>query len=174
MASTTLNYLAFQSFDFERTWWRLFWAYLMKVILSVLDEGYFERTSWRLFWAYFMKVILSVLDEGYFERTWWRLFWAYLMKVILSVLDEGYFERTWWRFFVETRRAHLIWYLLFYFIWRTLCQKRFIFLLCVTITTRPNSWITLYKYYIPSLIILNRGNRYMHIPCSLNVGHLNS
>jgi hypothetical protein len=21
-----------------------------------------------------MKVILSVLDEGYFERTWWRLF----------------------------------------------------------------------------------------------------
>ena len=22
----------FQSFDFERTWWRLFWAYLMKVI----------------------------------------------------------------------------------------------------------------------------------------------
>jgi hypothetical protein len=99
MASTTLNYLAFQSFDFERTWWRLFWAYLMKVILSVLDEGYFERTSWRLFWAYFMKVILSVLDEGYFERTWWRLFWAYLMKVILSVLDEGYFERTWWRLF---------------------------------------------------------------------------
>jgi hypothetical protein len=67
-----------------------FWAYLMKVILSVLDEGYFERTWWRLFWAYFMKVILSVLDEGYFERTWWRLFWAYLMKVILSVLDEGY------------------------------------------------------------------------------------
>jgi hypothetical protein len=68
-----------------RTWWRLFWAYLMKVILSVPDEGYFERTWWRLFWAYMMKVILSVHDEGYFERTWWRLFWAYLMKVILSV-----------------------------------------------------------------------------------------
>jgi hypothetical protein len=43
------------------------------------------------FWAYLMKVILSVPDEGYFERTWWRLFWAYLMKVILSVPDEGYF-----------------------------------------------------------------------------------
>jgi hypothetical protein len=42
------------------------------------------------FWAYLMKVILSVPNEGYFERTWWRLFWAYLMKVILSVLDEGY------------------------------------------------------------------------------------
>jgi hypothetical protein len=42
------------------TWWRLFWAYLMKVILSVPDEGYFER--------HLMKVILSV--------TWWRLFWA--------------------------------------------------------------------------------------------------
>ena len=51
------------------------------------------------FWAYLMKVILSVPDEGYFERTWWRLFWAYLMKVILSVPDEGYFERTWWRLF---------------------------------------------------------------------------
>jgi hypothetical protein len=67
---------------FERTWWRLFWAYLMNVILSVPDEGYFERTRWRLFWA-----------------TWWMLFWAYLMKVILSVPDEGYFERTWWRLF---------------------------------------------------------------------------
>jgi hypothetical protein len=34
-----------------------FWAYLMKVILSVPDEGYFERTWWRLFRAYLMKVI---------------------------------------------------------------------------------------------------------------------
>ena len=75
------------------------WAYLMKVILSVPDEGYFEHTWWRLFWAYLMKVILSVPDEGYSERTWWRLFWAYLMKVILSVPDEGYSERTWWRLF---------------------------------------------------------------------------
>jgi hypothetical protein len=46
-----LNYLAFQSFDIERTWWRLFWAYLMKVIQA-------ERTWWRLF-------RLSVPDEGY-------------------------------------------------------------------------------------------------------------
>jgi hypothetical protein len=53
----------------------------------------------RLFWAYLMKVILSVPDEGYFEHTWWRLFWVSLMKVILSVPDEGYFEHTWWRFF---------------------------------------------------------------------------
>jgi hypothetical protein len=29
----------------------------MKVILSIPDEGYFERTWWRLFWAYLMKVI---------------------------------------------------------------------------------------------------------------------
>jgi hypothetical protein len=68
-------FLAFQSFDFECTWWRLFWVYLMKVILSVPDEGYFECTWWRLFWVYLMKVILSVPDEGYFECTWWRLFW---------------------------------------------------------------------------------------------------
>ena len=49
------------------------------------------------FWAYLMKVIVSVPDEGYCERTWWRLLWAYLMKVIASVPDEGYSERTWWR-----------------------------------------------------------------------------
>ena len=42
------------------------------------------------FWVYLMKVILSVPDEGYFECTWWRLFWVYLMKVILSVPDEDY------------------------------------------------------------------------------------
>jgi hypothetical protein len=35
----------------------------MKVILSVSDEGYSERTWWRLFWMYLMKVILSVPDE---------------------------------------------------------------------------------------------------------------
>jgi hypothetical protein len=103
IAPKTWSYLAFQSFDSERTW-RLFWAYL-KVILSV-PEGYSERT-WRLFWAY-LKVILSV-PEGYSERTW-RLFWAYL-KVILSV-PEGYSERTWRLFWAylkvipETRRAH--------------------------------------------------------------------
>ena len=82
---STLNYLAFQSLNFERhlmkvilsvTWWRLFWA--------SPDEGYSER--------HLIKVILSV--------TWWRLFWAspdkgysegHLMKVILSI--------TWWRLF---------------------------------------------------------------------------
>jgi hypothetical protein len=57
--------------------------------IITVDEGYSERTWWRLFWAYMMKVILSVPDEGYSESTWWRLFWAYLMKVILSVPDEG-------------------------------------------------------------------------------------
>ena len=71
--------LSLKLFGFPVLW---FWAYLMKVILSVPDEGYFECTWRRLFWAYLMKVILSVPDEGYFERPWWRLFWAYLMKVI--------------------------------------------------------------------------------------------
>jgi hypothetical protein len=46
IASKYLNYLDFQSFDFERIWWRLFWAYPMKVILNVPDEGYFERPWW--------------------------------------------------------------------------------------------------------------------------------
>jgi hypothetical protein len=78
----------------ECTWWRLFWVNLMKVILSVPDEGYSECTWWRLFWVYLMKVILSVPDEGYSECTWWRLFWMYLMKVILSVPDEGYSRNT--------------------------------------------------------------------------------
>ena len=40
----------------------------MKIILSVPDEDYSERTWWRLFWAYLMQVILSVLDEGYFQK----------------------------------------------------------------------------------------------------------
>ena len=38
--------------------------------MSVLDEGYYERTWLRLLWAYLIKVIMSVLDEGYYERTW--------------------------------------------------------------------------------------------------------
>ena len=127
VALTILNYLVFQSFDSERTWWRLFWEYLMKVILSVPDEGYSESTWWRLFWVYLMKVILSVPDEGYSERTWWRLFWAYLwwrlfweylMKVILRVPYEGYSERTWWRLFW----AYLIKVILSVTWWRLFCK----------------------------------------------------
>jgi hypothetical protein len=79
----------------------------MKVILSV--------TWWRLFWAYLMKAILSVPDEGYSERTWWRLFWAYLMKAILSLHDEGYSGRTWWRssqkrFYALNKISMFSWY----------------------------------------------------------------
>ena len=49
IAPKTSSYLAFRVFDFGRTWWRLFWAYLMKVIPV----------------TYLMKVILGVHDEGY-------------------------------------------------------------------------------------------------------------
>jgi hypothetical protein len=90
MLQILVYYLAFQSFRFERTRWRLFWVYQMKVILSVSDEGYSERTRWRLFWAYQMKVILSVPDEGYSERTRWKLFWAYHMKNMKIKQQKSY------------------------------------------------------------------------------------
>ena len=80
----TLNDLAFQSFDFERTWWRLFWAYLMKVILSVPDEGYFERTWWRLFWAYLMKVI-SEADRAHL--IWYLCFYS---AIVMTNLQTRY------------------------------------------------------------------------------------
>jgi hypothetical protein len=35
----------------------------MKIILNVPDEGYRERTWSKLSWAYLMKIILSVPDE---------------------------------------------------------------------------------------------------------------
>jgi hypothetical protein len=69
----------------ESTRWKLFWEYMMKVILRVPDEGYSESTWWWLFWEYLMKVILRVPDEGYSESTWWWLFWEYPMMVILRI-----------------------------------------------------------------------------------------
>jgi hypothetical protein len=39
---------------------------------------------WRLFWTYLMKVILNVPDDGYSERTWWRLFQKH---VVCTKLD---------------------------------------------------------------------------------------
>ena len=51
-------------------------------VMNVPDEGYYERTWWRLLWTYLIKVIMNVPDEGYYERTLWRLLWTYLMKVI--------------------------------------------------------------------------------------------
>ena len=89
------------SCDFERTWWRLFWAYLMKVITYLMKVI-----------TYLMKIILSVPDEGYFERTWWRLFWAYTMKVITYLM----------KVIPDMRRAYLIWYLRFcYWVDKRLC-----------------------------------------------------
>jgi hypothetical protein len=63
------------AFDFERTWWRLFWAYLMKVILSVPDEGYFERTWWRLFKKHVMRTKFDTFS-------WLRFFWFWNLKII--------------------------------------------------------------------------------------------
>jgi hypothetical protein len=57
----------------------------MMVILSVPDDGYSERTWWWLFWAYLMMVILSVPDEGYSERTWWRLFQTHVVRTKFDI-----------------------------------------------------------------------------------------
>jgi hypothetical protein len=101
-----LNYLAFHSFEFECTWWRLLWVYLMEVIVSVPDGGYCECTWWRLLWVYLMEVIVTVPDGGYCECTWWRLLWPYLMEVIVTYLmevivtvpDGGYSKNASWAF----------------------------------------------------------------------------
>ena len=66
-SKTFTDYLTFQSFDFERSWWKV-WTFLMKG-LSVPDER-FER-SWGKVWAFLMKG-LSVPDER-FERSWWKV-----------------------------------------------------------------------------------------------------
>ena len=50
----------------------------MQVILNVPDKGYVERTWYKLLWTYLIKVmlnvpdkvILNVPDKGYVERTW--------------------------------------------------------------------------------------------------------
>ena len=51
----------------------------------ICDEGYSESTWWRLFWAHLMKVILSVPDKGYSERTWWRLFQKRVMPTKFDI-----------------------------------------------------------------------------------------
>jgi hypothetical protein len=48
----------------------------MKVILSVPDEGYSERTWWRLFWVYLMKVIPDTRRAHYI---WYLRFYFYIM-----------------------------------------------------------------------------------------------
>jgi hypothetical protein len=103
-----------QSFDFERTWWRLFQIYNL-LTLNVPDEGYFRFTIFWL-WTYLMKVI-SDLQSFDLERTWWRLFQIYNL-LTLNVPDEGYFRFTifWpWTYLMkvisETCRVHLFTFL---------------------------------------------------------------
>ena len=56
-----LIYVAFQSFDYDRTWWRLFQSF---------D---YDRTWWRLFQSF---------D---YDRTWWRLFQKCVVHYKLDV-----------------------------------------------------------------------------------------
>ena len=53
----------------------------MKVILSVPDEGYFERTWWRLFWAYLMKVIP---EAGRAHLIWYLCFYSAIVMTNLQ------------------------------------------------------------------------------------------
>jgi hypothetical protein len=102
----------------------------MKVILNVPDEGYSEHTWWRLFWAYLMKVIPETVWRNTYDKichlvyassemTYTRMFPHYctlvhvlyvnynsilllvccLTSSVITVPDEGYSEHTWWRLF---------------------------------------------------------------------------
>jgi hypothetical protein len=107
------------TFDFECTWWMLFyfghWVYLMNVVLlwtlSVPDECCstldIECTWWMLFyfwlWVYLMNVVL-LLTLSVSNECCSTFDWVYLMNVVLlwtlSVPDECCstfdFEFTWW------------------------------------------------------------------------------
>jgi len=49
----------------------------MKVILSVPDEGYFERTWWRLFWVNLMKVIP---ETHHLHYIWYTKYVFFILK----------------------------------------------------------------------------------------------
>ena len=86
LSQAKLSYLAFQFFDFEHIWWRLFWAYLMKVILSIPDEGYFERTWWRLFWVNLMKVIPETHRLHYIWYTTYGFFYFKETRTVFTFI----------------------------------------------------------------------------------------
>ena len=69
-----LNYLVYQSFDLERTWWR--WSYLMNVIVP--DER--DRTWWR--WSYLMNVIVPDERDSRSASCSLRLISVFLWKEI--------------------------------------------------------------------------------------------
>ena len=54
---------------------------LLNALLSLKLFGF--PVLW--FWAYLMKVILSVPDEGYSECTWWRLFQKHVVRTIFGI-----------------------------------------------------------------------------------------
>jgi hypothetical protein len=105
-------YLTFQSFDLERTWWRLFQK---RVVYTIFDFPIFRP------WAYLMKVIPETCRYaqgrkiGKSNIVYTTHFWNNLhqvrsrskdWKVKYSIHDILYltfqsldFERTWWRLF---------------------------------------------------------------------------
>ena len=105
-----IMYLTFQSFDYDRTWWRLSciwlsnfwqWSYLMKVIMFLTFQSFdYDRTWWRLSCIWLSNLLTMIVpDEGYpvfdFLIFW---LWSYMMKVIMYLTFKSFDnDRTWWR-----------------------------------------------------------------------------
>ena len=91
-------YLTFQSFDLERTWWRLFQK---RVVCTIFDFPIFRP------WAYLMKVIpetcrvyyiwlsnlstLSVPDEGYYRNVSCELYLISTFLFVLYIFREDFY-----------------------------------------------------------------------------------
>ena len=65
IAPKALNDLAFQSFDFERTWWRLLWK---RVVRTKFDIYVFIITLTRINIFYVQNVLVEVESTGTFVR----------------------------------------------------------------------------------------------------------
>ena len=111
IAPKTLIYLAFKSFDFERTWWMLLhtWWMLLRTWLMLL------RTWWMLLrtWWMLLRTWWMIL------RTWWMLLrtWWILLRTWWMLL------RTWWMLFQKSVvRTKFDIYVFIYYFWCTKCS----------------------------------------------------
>ena len=110
IAPKNLNYLAFQSFDFECTWWRLFHK---RVVCTKLDIYVFIITNWwkkaKLFFMHFqvkvqcwycqlittLRYILALYDvnEVYSKKSkdviTWKKVWRYQRGNQKPSIEEG-------------------------------------------------------------------------------------
>jgi hypothetical protein len=96
-----LNYLAFQSFDFQHTWWRLLQSFDFQHLMEVIPIFWLSSYLMKVIPIFWLSAWWRLFQSFDFQHTWWRLLHKHTWWRLLH-------KHTWWRLFQSFDFQHLM------------------------------------------------------------------